>query len=294
MYTAADPHDGRAASTHSPSMIDIGKIQRLQVIDRVDFGLYLNAGDEGRILLPNRDVPPDCKVGQWLDVFVYLDSEDRIIATTATPPIQVGQCAWLEVVQINDIGAFVDWGLPKNLFVPYAEQRWRMHVGRSYVVAAFVDNTGRIAASTKLRRHLGEPPSAWEVGQEVDLLVASHTDLGYEVVVEDTCLGLIFDGDALKPLRLGQRLRGTIKTIRPDGKIDLALQRHDKAAKRELADEILQRLKDQGGSLDLTDKSTPEAVYAAFGVSKKVYKKALGGLFKLKKIVIEPDRIRLP
>ena len=267
MYTAADPHDGRAASTHSPSMIDIGKIQRLQVIDRVDFGLYLNAGDEGRILLPNRDVPPDCKVGQ---------------------------CAWLEVVQINDIGAFVDWGLPKNLFVPYAEQRWRMHVGRSYVVAAFVDNTGRIAASTKLRRHLGEPPSAWEVGQEVDLLVASHTDLGYEVVVEDTCLGLIFDGDALKPLRLGQRLRGTIKTIRPDGKIDLALQRHDKAAKRELADEILQRLKDQGGSLDLTDKSTPEAVYAAFGVSKKVYKKALGGLFKLKKIVIEPDRIRLP
>lgn len=274
-------------------MIDIGRTHRLQVLQRVDFGVYLDGGDEGRILLPSRDVPDGCAPGDWLEVFVYLDSEDRIIATTARPAIEVGRCASLRVVQVNEIGAFVDWGLSKNLMVPYAEQRWRMTVGRSYVVVAFLDNTGRIAASTKLRRHLGDPPEDLTVGQEVELLVASHGNLGYEVVVDDTFLGLLFDGDALKKLRLGERLTGYVKNIRPDGKVDLTLQRHDKQARKDLESEILQYLQEHGGTLSLTDKSPPEAIFDRFGVSKKAYKKALGGLYKRKKIVIEEERIRL-
>ncbi len=278
-------------------MAELGKYNTLTVVKQVDFGLYLDGGELGEVLLPKRYVPGDVQVGDEIEVFLYLDSEDRPIATTEQPLAMVGEAQLLKVVAVNRAGAFLDWGLPKDLLVPYAEQAEPMEEGKSYVVYLYLDHVkNRITASSRLHRHLGET-SAWlKAGQKVALLIASKTELGYKAVVDGHCIGLLFHGEVFRPLQPGDRVTGYVKAIRPDGKIDLTLQPLQQApqqARDVLSQRILDDLKQNNGVSTLTDKSPPEEIYAKFHVSKGNYKKALGGLYKKRLISIERDRITL-
>lgn len=275
-------------------MVEIGQVNKLQVVKIVDFGVYLDGEELQNILLPKRYVPEECHRGDWLSVFIYMDSEDLLIATTESPLVAVGECAYLQVKQVNDVGAFLDWGLSKDLLVPYSEQHKPMEEGRSYVVTVYLDQyTDRIVASSRLSRRLQETSVYFKPEQEVDLLICGRSDMGYKAVVNQTHLGLVFKDEAFKPLSYGKRLQGYIKTIREDGKIDLALQLPSGKGRDALSEQILQHLKDQGGTSEFTDKSAPEDIYRLFNVSKKNYKKALGALYKQKLILIEKDKITL-
>jgi len=275
-------------------MANIGKKNCLRIVKAVDFGVYLDGGEHGEILLPRRYLPESWAIGDKLDVFVYLDSEDHVIATTQRPRIMVGRCAYLKVKEVNDFGAFLDWGLSKDLLVPYGEQTTKMKAGNDYVVYCYLDeDTDRIAATTKLHEYLDEYGDDFEPGQAVSLLICGRSDMGFKAVINNTHLGLIFKGDAFKSLKYGMKLDGFIKAIRDDGKIDLCLQLPGQAGKKELADQILDLLKAQGGVSTLTDKSPPEEIYKQFNVSKGSYKKALGALYKRRMIVIEKDQIKL-
>lgn len=274
-------------------MINIGRINRLKAIKQTDFGVFFAGGEFGNILLPRRYVPANFTIGEELDVFIYLDSDDCIIATTLTPKVMVGECALLEVKEVNDVGAFLDWGLPKDLLVPYSEQHKPMEVGRSYVVAVYLDNTNRITASSKLSRHLEERASGFKLQQSVDLLICGRSEMGYKAVVNNTHLGLIFRDDAFRTPVYGERLKGFIKAIRPDKKIDLSLQQTAVKGRDELADKILQHLQTHNGVSTLTDKSEPEDIYREYNVSKGKYKNALSSLYKQRKILIEAYQITL-
>ncbi len=275
-------------------MVNIGQINRLEVVKQVDFGVYLDAEDLGTILLPKRYVPANCALGTWLDVFVYFDSEDCLIATTLTPTVSVGECAYLKVKQVNNVGAFMDWGLLKDLLVPFAEQHKPFEEGRSYVVTAYRDTyTDRILASSKLNRHLSETAHHFQANEPVDLIVFGRSDMGYKAVINHRHIGLIFRDAAFKPLSYGQALQGYIKGLRPDGKIDLSLQLPAGLARPELTRQILDYMQAHGGVSLLSDKSPPELIYETFNVSKANYKKALGALLKQQKIVMEPGQIRL-
>lgn len=275
-------------------MAEIGRFNKLQVVKEVDFGVYLDGGEHDTILLPQRYVPDECEIGDWLDVFLYFDSEDLLIATTETPKVQVGRCELLKVIDINNAGAFMDWGLPKDLLVPYSEQQKPMEVGYSYVVYVFHDQeSDRIAASTRLQDHLAEESVWMKPKQAVDLLIAGRTDLGYKAVINDQYLGLIFRGDAFRPLKIGERLPGFVKAIRPDGKIDLLISQGTLQGDYDLGEQIIEKLRLSGGLSTLTDKSDPDEIYRQFKVSKKKYKQALGNLFKSRRIVITPQHIKL-
>jgi hypothetical protein len=275
-------------------MTDIGKINRLEVVNQVDFGMYLDGGELGTILLPRRYVPQGTQLGDKLDVFIYLDSEDRLIATTETPLIKVGECANLQVISSTPIGAFLDWGLPKDLLVPFREQSSPMEVGKSYPVFAYLDpHTHRIVASSKLNKHLSSKALYLAPDQAVDLLIYQRTDLGYMATIDNRCVGLLFHQDILQPVEIGQRLKGYIKEIRRDKKITLCLQLQGQEARDELSERILDDLKAQGGISPLTDKSSPEAIYQKFNASKASYKRALGALYKQRLINIEKDKITL-
>lgn len=275
-------------------MTDIGRLNRLQVTRIVDFGIYLDADELGQILLPSRYVPEDCKLDDWIEVFIYRDSEDLLIATTQTPYVMLEQCAYLKVVDVNQVGAFLDWGLPKDLFVPFSEQHHPMKPGHSYVVFVYLDeNTGRILATSKLHKFLNEESHYFDINEAVDLLICGQTELGYKAVINNTHLGLLYKNEVFRPLKIGQRIQGFIKTIREDHKIDLSLQLPGHKHRQELSMQILDYLAEQGGSSSLTDKSTPEAIYQQFNVSKSSYKKALGKLYKEKRILIEKDKISL-
>lgn len=275
-------------------MAQVGRFNKLEVIKEVDFGVYLDGGELDSILLPQRYVPEDCEVGDWIDVFLYFDSEDLLIATTEKPRVEVGRCEMLKVIDINNTGAFMDWGLPKDLLVPYSEQLKPMEVGYSYVVYAFHDqDSDRIAASTRLQDYLAEE-SVWvKPRQAVDLLIAGRTDLGYKAVINDQYLGLIFRDDAFRPLKVGERLPGFIKSIRSDGKIDLVISQGTLQGDHDLGEQIIERLRASGGVSTLTDKSQPDEIYRAFKVSKKKYKQALGSLYKSKRILLSAEKIQL-
>lgn len=274
-------------------MAQIGQVNRLKVVKEVEFGLYLDGGTLGEILLPNRYVPDNAKLGDKLEVFVYQDSQDRLVATSEKPLVSVGEVAFLKVNQVNRTGAFLDWGMPKDLLVPYAEQRVPMEEGRSYCVYVYVDSSGRIAASSKLSLFLKETNTDFKSGQEVSLLVASRSNLGYTAVINGTHLGLVHNSDILQPLRMGQKMKGYIKGIRPDLKINLTLQKQGREGREELAEQILAHLAENQGRSTLTDKSSPEAIFKQYRVSKARYKKTLGQLYKARKIAIEPDHIAL-
>lgn len=275
-------------------MVEIGTFNQLQVVKQVDFGVYLDGGELDTILLPRRYVPEGCEIGDWLDVFLYFDSDDLLIATTEKPKVQVGDCEMLTVVDINHAGAFMDWGLPKDLLVPYNEQQKPMEVGYSYVVYVFHDqNSDRIAASTKLNHHLDEETVWLKPRQQVNLLIAGRTDLGYKAVIDNKYLGLLFRADAFRPLKIGERLPGFVKNIRADGKIDLVISQSTLQGDHDLGEQIIRHLQEMGGESQVSDKSDPEEIYRLFKVSKKKYKQALGTLYKSKRILIGPGKVKL-
>jgi len=276
-------------------MLEIGRINTLQVTKQVTFGLYMDGGEAGEILLPKRYVPEGTIVQDWLDLFIYLDSEDRLIATTETPRVMVDECAYLKVVAVTPVGAFLDWGLPKDLLVPFNEQDRPMEVGRSYVVVVSVDDaTNRIMASSRLHDYLDEEADEdIQVGQSVELIIAGQTDLGYKAVINHDYLGLIFKNEVFQTLKNGDELTGFIKSIRDDGKIDLRLTNDKKSTVDELSEKILDHLRHNNGVSQLTDKSPPEAIYRSYSVSKANYKRALSSLYKQRLILITHESITL-
>ncbi len=275
-------------------MAELGKINKLKVLKKLDFGVYLSGGDLGEVLLPNRYLPDQVSVGDELDVFVYLDSDDLPIATTETPKAIVGECALLKVVAVNQVGAFLDWGLPKDLLVPFGEQQKPMEVGVSYVVYLYIDPASeRIAASTKLDKFLPDNSLYYKEKQAVNLTVYARTDLGYKAVVDGVVTGVLFNSDVFRPIRIGQTIKGYIKRVREDKKLDLCLQLVDREALDTLSQQILDDLKTRGGVSFLTDKSPADVITKQFGVSKSSYKKAIGKLYQKRLIVIEKTQITL-
>jgi predicted RNA-binding protein (virulence factor B family) len=275
-------------------MVEIGKINNLQVVKSLDHGIYLDADELGEILMPSRYVPENCEVGDSLEVFIYLDSADLLLATTETPYVMVGECAYLKVVDVNQAGAFMDWGLPKDLLVPYGEQISPLKIGQSYTVLAYLDeSTNRIAATQKLDSYLSEEAQYFKPGQAVDLLIFGKTELGYKAIINNTHIGLIYKNEIFQTLIHGEKLKGFIKAIREDMKIDLCLQLPGKDARDDLNTRILDHMKKNDGISTLTDKSSPEDIYKCFAVSKKNYKKAIGVLYKKRLILIEKDKITL-
>ncbi|SDA64783.1 transcriptional regulator, GntR family [Pseudomonas sp. NFPP33] len=274
----------------------IGRMNSLQVVKHTDFGLYLDGGADGEILLPKRYIPKDTpsEVDDWLNVFLYLDSEDKLIATTLKPKIQLGEFASLKVVDINRVGLFFDWGLPKDLLLPHSEEKRPLQIGDYCVIYLYLDKrTRRLTATARLDRHLDKVPANYQVGQEVDLLVVERTDLGFKAIIDGKHWGLIHKNELFKFIRSGMREKGYIKELRADGKISLSLQPIGHEAASGLADQIIERLRAQGGLLALGDKSPPELISEHFRVSKGNFKKAIGGLYKQGLIRIHDDRIEL-
>ena len=273
-------------------MIQIGKINTLKVVSRVSSETYLASPTSAKILLADRK-PPQCQADDVLDVFVYVDMDGHLAATTTIPKALVDEVAWLEVVSVNRIGAFMDWGLPKDLLVPFGEQHHELEVGESYLVKLFLDAQNRILATTKIDKFLTDEGFYFKAGQKVDLLIADKTDLGIKAVVNNTHWGMLYPNELFQPVQKGQKLAGYIKQIREDSKIDLTLHQPGYGKVEELTDKIITKLKGNEGFLPLSDKSPPEAIYKAFGVSKKVFKQAIGALYKKKLVLIEKDGIRL-
>lgn len=275
-------------------MIKLGSYNSLKVLKQVDFGFFLDGEELGEILLPKKYADKATAVGDSLDVFLYNDSEDRIVATTLTPKAVVGECAYLRVVETNRIGAFLDWGLPKDLLVPFNEQQKPMQKGYSYMVYLFVDeDTQRIAASSRLEEHLTSDIDIYKPPQAVDLQIYGRSDLGFKAVINGTHLGQLYDNETFKKLHYGERLKGYIKHLRTDGKIDLCLSLPAHIEREGLAGTIMQYLEEHDGISTLTDKSPPELIYQTFGVSKATYKKTLGLLYKNRQIKIEKHQLTL-
>ena len=274
-----------------------GRINRLQVQRRSEFGLYLGLEGQEPVLLPRRHVTPSLPSapGDWLDVFIYHDSEDRLVATTETPRIQVGEFANLKVVDVNRAGVFLDWGLAKDLLLPHSEIQRPLKVGDDCVVHAFLDaRRGRVTASARLDRYLDRTPARYRTGEAVDLLLAEATDMGFKAIINQRHWGLLHRNELFRPVRVGQRLGGYVREVRSDGRISLSLQPPGPGAARSLAGQILARLAESGGELMLSDKSPPALISREFGVSKGNFKKAIGALYKDGRIVILEDRITLP
>lgn len=275
-------------------MTEIGKVNHLEVVKEVDFGIYLDGGDLGEILMPKRYVPEGTQPEDTIDAFIYLDSEDRLVATTEKPLAMVEEFALLEVVSVTQVGAFLNWGLPKDLFVPFREQRQPMEEGKKYLVYVYVDtNTKRIAASSKIEQYLDNIPVDYDVDEEVDLIIVNETDLGYNAIIDNSHLGVIFKNEAFQPLNPGDKIQGFIKKIRTDGKIDLCLQKSGYEKISSFADKIISELEKAKGFLPLTDKSSPEEIYKIFKFSKKNFKAAIGALYKKRMITLEENGIRL-
>lgn len=274
--------------------IELGRFNTLRVVKEVSFGLYLDGGEEGEILLPARYVPKGCKPGDKLDVFIYLDNEERLVATTQTPLVQVGEFACLEVAWVNQYGAFLKWGLMKDLFVPFREQKAKMEVGRNYMVYVYVDEESfRIAASAKVEHYLSKEKAPYPAGTAVDLLVWQKTDLGYKAIVNNRYSGLLYENEVFRPLQTGQHITGYVRQVREDGKIDLTLQKAGRAHVEDFATVLLEYIRTNGGRTHLNDKSPADEIYSLFGVSKKTFKKAVGDLYKKRLITLDTDGLAL-
>ncbi len=274
--------------------IELGKFNQLKVVKFVDFGLYLDGGDDGEILLPLRYVPEGVKEGDVLNVFLYLDNEERLVATTQTPLVQAGEFAFLEVNWVNQYGAFLNWGLMKDLFVPFREQKMRMVQGKSYIVYCYQDKESyRLMASAKVNKFLSNEMPPYQEGQEVDILIWQKTDLGFKAIVENKFAALLYDSEIFQPLRTGMRLKAFVKQVREDGKIDLILQQAGPRKVDDFAETLLQYIRDHNGFTSFNDKSDAEEIYNTFGVSKKTFKKAVGELYKMRLISLQPNGISL-
>ncbi len=274
-------------------MANIGKLNTLTVMREAEQGLYLDGENLGDILIPKRYVPEGTAVDDEIEVFIYTDSEDRIIATTEKPYAMVGEFGAMKVVHVNKFGAFLDWGLMKDLFVPFREQKMKMLEGNTYVVFVYLDlDTDRVAASAKLDQFLDETPPPFEQGEEVEIIIAQRTDLGYKVIINETHWGLIFKNEIFGDIRIGDKRKAYIKNLRDDDKIDVSLQKEGYDRIDSVSKTILQKIEDEGGFLALTDKSSPEEISATFGISKKAFKKAIGALYKQRLIELDTHGIR--
>lgn len=274
--------------------IELGKYNNLEIIKEVDFGVYLDGGESGEILLPAKYVPKDHKTGDIVKVFVYLDNSERLIATTETPFAQVGDFAYLEVAWTNKYGAFLSWGVLKDLFVPFREQKTKMEKGKKYLVYIYIDKeTYRIVASAKIDKFLSDEKPEYKFGDEVDITVWQKTDLGIKAIVDNRFQGLIYENETFRKLKTGEKTKAYIKQVRDDGKIDLILQKPGYEFAEDFSKVLLQYLKDNGGFTGLNDKSSADDIYSTFGVSKKVFKKAVGNLYKNRLITIIETGIKL-
>ncbi|MCC2547771.1 GntR family transcriptional regulator [Hymenobacter sp. BT175] len=274
-------------------MLALGDFNELEVARAVDFGLYLTS-DDGDLLIPRKYVPEGTEIGDVLRVFVYRDSEDRLIATTLEPLARVNQFAALTVRDVSDNGAFLDWGLEKDLFLPYRNQRENLRPGQRVTVYVYLDETSdRLVATARWDRYLSQEPFPGQAGDAVQLFVAQETDLGFTVIVNGTHPGLLYHNEIFKPLRLGDTPTGYIRQVRPDGKLDVSLQKtgYDEAV--DAAETLLTALRAAGGTLPLSDKSEPDDIYRRLGMSKKVFKKALGSLYKRGLVQLLPDATHL-
>lgn len=275
-------------------MVEIGKYNTLKIVKDLDFGVYLDGGDDLEILLPARYVPRNVKPGDEVEVFIYHDNEGRIIATTAKPLAIVGEFQWMECKSVNDMGAFLEWGLMKDLLVPFREQKMPMREGKWYLVYVHLDHvTKRIVASARVDKFLDNIPPVYEFNQEVDLLVADETEIGYKVIINNLHWGLVYHNEIYRRLERGEHLKGYIKEVREDEKIDVSLTRLGYEKVEGIAGIILDALKVQKGFLPVHDKSPADEIYSLFGCSKKSFKQAIGALYKKKLISIEPTGIRL-
>lgn len=275
-------------------MAKIGERATLNILREKPFGLYLDGGELGEVLLPHREVPADNVIGGTLDVFLYNDSEDRPVATLTAPKAMPGQFARLKCVAVTGVGAFLDWGLPKDLLVPFREQKTRMEVGKSYLVHVYLDEvSGRIIASTRVTRHLDRTPHTFKPGDPVELVIFAKTDLGYKAIVNGTHSGLLFSEGVFQPLQLGERTQGYIAAIREDGKIDLTLHASGRSRVSGLEERILAELAARGGFWALGDHSSAAEIHDELGVSKRTFKQAVGALLKKRQLQIEDRGIRL-
>ena len=274
--------------------IELGKFNQLEVVKEVDFGVYLDGGEEGEILLPTRYVPEDCKIGDFLNVFLYLDMDERLIATTLTPLVQVGQFACLEVAWVNQFGAFLNWGLMKDLFVPFREQKMKMQVGKKYVVYAYIDEESyRIVASAKVEHFLSRDKAEYLPGDKVDILVWQKTDLGFKAIIDNKYSGLLYENEIFSTLQTGMEMKAFVKQVREDGKVDLILQKPGFEKIDDFSKTLLNYIRENDGRIRLNDKSPAEDIYATFGVSKKTFKKGVGDLYKKHLITLHEDGITL-
>ncbi len=275
-------------------MAEIGKINKLTIKRTRDYGAHLDGGESGDIILSKKDLPEKCRPGDKIDVFVYTDGEARLRATIRKPYAMVGQFAYLRVAENSPSGAHLDWGLKKDLLVPTKEQHGKMEEDKTYVVFVFLDEkTNRITASTKLDKFLNLQSPNYDKGEEVDLLICDKTGLGYKAIVNNSHWGTIYKNEVFQKLNIGQQLKGYIKKIREDLKIDISLQQSGYQKVDDISLGILKTIKDLGGSIAVTDKSPPEKIYSLFGVSKKTFKKAIGALYKKRLITIATNGIRL-
>jgi uncharacterized protein len=275
-------------------MTDLGRMNLLKVAKKVDFGVYLSTEDYGEILLPNNSVPENCQVDDKLNVFIYHDSEDRVIATTKKPKGMVEEFHCLRVCDVNEYGAFMDWGLAKDLFVPFKEQKICMEKDEFYTVFIYVDErSDRIVASSKLSKFLEEGSGNCKEGETHPIQVAYQTDIGYACIIDNQHAGMLYKNEVFEEITLGQKLDAIIQKIRPDGLIDLALQKEGYSKAEDLTEIIMTKLRSQGGFMPLNSKSPPEQISKLFGCSKKTFKMAIGNLYKKRFIVITDDGIKV-
>jgi len=272
---------------------ELGKINTLKIVRETENGIYLDGENLGEILMPQKFITPEVRENKEAVVFVYSDSEDRLVATTENPLAKAGEFALLKVVATNRFGAFLDWGLPKDLLVPFSEQKSKMMEGKYYLVYVFVDVlTNRIAASAKLNKFLDNTPPVYSPGEQVQLIIAEETDLGYKAIVNNEHWGILYKNQVFKPLSTGEKITGYINKIREDDKIDLLLEKPGYEKIDSIAQKILDVLDQNRGFVALTDKSSPEIIQAMLGISKKNFKKAVGNLYKRKIIEFKSDGIK--
>lgn len=275
-------------------MAELGRKATLRIVRKTDFGFYLDGGSLGEILMPKRYITPGMQIDQTVEVFVFLDGEERLVATTETPVAQVGEFGYMKVSKIEKVGAFLDWGVSKELLVPFSEQRVKMEQARSYLVFVYVDTkTDRIVASSRLEKFLSKEVPSYPFGQEVNGIVWVQTDLGYKVIVEGTYIGMLYKNEVFRKLNPGLAVTVYVKKVRDDGKLDLSLEKPGFKRAVSHEDKIIEMLQKAGGFLPYGDKTDPDVIYQIFGMSKKLFKQVIGGLFRQKKITIVPEGIRL-
>lgn len=275
-------------------MIKIGERSTLRIIREQPFGLFLDAENLGEILLPRREMPVEWELESFVDVFIYLDSEDRLVATLKQPRLMPGQFGKLKCVALTGVGAFLDWGLPKDLLVPFRESKIKMEVGKSYLVYVMVDEqSSRLVATTRIARHFDLTPAQYAKGDEVDLTIFGKTDLGYKAIINNAHSGLLFANEVFQTLSQGEKVKGWIAGVRADGKIDLSLQPPGRERVDDLEKQIMGELVARGGFWAISDKSPAEEIYEELGVSKRTFKQTLGALLRKRLVTQAENGIRL-